>query len=316
MIESALGSIIGSILGGGAAVTPKKVKDEEPKPVPVQEESDAINLKELTPAQKSDLELALVMSGLSTPNLKKLMTQDSIDSSLLGGLAKIFGIPSKSKTLTTPLEDEKTPKTETMPLGEARNKDTSIKGEKEKDKTYTTKGEEAKNKSTVMEIPEEDLDRLIEMVANYDLEKKLKDPDFMSLVDKLAIKNKVHRRDVLNQLTNAWNAEHQKVLDKDMAKHDAGRIDYEKKLKNPKLKEDTEKAAEKYKAETPDYKYDDIKRNKEAKGEKYTGERHSGKPSEEALRKADDFVTKNAGRDYEARLDRAQNKTSIYRPGE
>lgn len=312
MIESALGSIIGSILGGGAAVTPKKVKDEEPKPVPVQEESDAINLKELTPAQKSDLELALVMSGLSTPNLKKLMTQDSIDSSLLGGLAKIFGIPSKSKTLTTPLEDEKTPKTETMPLGEARNKDTSIKGEKEKDKTYTTKGEEAKNKSTVMEIPEEDLDRLIEMAYSDWSEKN---PKLMEVARQIAMKNKMHVKDVLAQGKKVYDERYQKKLDDEMKQHDAGRIDYEKKLKNPKLKEDTEKAAEKYKAETPDYKYDDIKRNKEAKGEKYTGERHSGKPSEEALRKADDFVTKNAGRDYEARLDRAQNKTSIYRPG-
>lgn len=321
MVEAALANLANSILGGGLAATAKKKesKKEEPKEKVLESESvkapesDSISLKELSPEQKTNLELALVMSGMKTPRLKNLMKQDSIDSKILGAFADILGLP---KTKTTPLEEGKAPKTETMPVPESSaKKDTTIKGEEAKGKNYTTKGEEPKSKGTVMEIPEEDLSRLIEMVANYDLEKKLKDPDFMSLVDKLAIKNKVHRRDVLTQLTNAWNAEHQKRLESDLAKHDAGRIDYEKKLKDPKLKEATEKAAEKYKAEAPDYKYDDVKAKREAEGEKYTGERYSGKPSEEELRKADDFVWKNAGRDYAPRLDRAQNKTSIYRPG-
>lgn len=338
MIEGALTSLMNSILTGTALTSAgkgmnkkeaPKVVESEDKPKEEKAESQKLSKKEI-----DELEYLLLAGGLDTKQVKSVLSGDVVprkwfkdfDRDILKQIASITGTNDYSAFIydgeklgkgytSIPLTKRNKPNTETMPLEEGKNKDTSIKGEKAKDKTYTTKGEEAKNKSTVMEIPEEDLSRLIEMVANYDLEKKLKDPDFMSLVDKLAIKNKVHRRDVLTQLTNAWNAEHQKVLDKDMEKHDAGRVDYEKKLKDPKLKADTDKAAEKYKAETPDYKYDDVKAKREAEGEKYTGERHSGKPSEEELRKADDFVWENAGRDYAPRLDRAQNKTSIYRPG-
>ena len=315
MVEAALANLANSILGGGLAATAKnkESKKEEPKEKVLESESvkapesDSISLKELSPEQKTNLELALVMSGMKTPRLKNLMKQDSIDSKILGAFADILGLP---KTKTTPLEEEKAPKTETMPVPESSaKKDTTIKGEEAKGKNYTTKGDEAKSKGTVMEIPEEDLSRLIEMIG-YNT------PDWNSPeLSKFAMKKGMHLRDVVKQVQDAWNKKYQKLLESDMAKHDAGRIDYEKKLKDPKLKADTDKAAEKYKAETPDYKYDDVKRNKEAKGEKYTGERYSGKPSEEELRKADDFVWKNAGRDYAPRLDRAQNKTSIYRTG-
>lgn len=340
MIEGALTSLINSILSGSVAATGavKPKKEDKPKAKVLESEpetkEDKAESQSLSKEEKDEIEYLLLAGGLTTPQVKQALSGDTIprkwlkdlDRGTLKQIAEIAGINDYSNLIydgenlgkgytSIPLTKRNKPKTETVPLEEGKNKDTSIKGEKAKDKAYTTKGEEAKNKSTVMEIPEEDLSRLIEMVANYDLEKKLKDPDFMSLVDRLAIKNKVHRRDVLTQLKNAWNAEHQKVLDKDMEKHDAGRIDYEKKLKDPKLKEATDKAAEKYKAETTDYKYDDVKAKREAEGEKYTGERYSGKPSEEELRKADDFVWKNAGRDYAPRLDRAQNKTSIYRPG-
>lgn len=341
MLEGALTSLMNNILTGAALTSAGKSTNKKEAPKVIESEEDKpreekAEIRKLTKDELDELEYLLLAGGLDTKQVKSVLSGDVVprkwfkdfDRDILKQIASITGEKYYENIVygdggklgkgytTIPLSKRVEPKTETMPLGESEGKKgTTIEGEEAKNKDTVMKGEEAKSKGTVMEIPEEDLSRLIKMVANYDLEKKLKDPDFMSLVDRLAIKNKVHRRDVLTQLTNAWNAEHQKVLDKDMEKHDAGRIDYEKKLKNPKLKEATDKAAEKYKEETPDYKYDDVKRNKEAKGEKYTGERYAGKPSEEALRKADDFVTKNAGRDYEARLDRAQNKTSIYRTG-
>lgn len=317
MVESALGNLMASILSGGTATlaTPKKA---EPKTKTIEEdgkirsdkapESDVINIKELTPEQKSNLELALVMSGVKTPRLKNLMKQDSLDSGLLGAFAKIMGIPTtKGKTTTTPLEEGKSPKTETMPIPEDKNKTYTTKGEEKKSKQTTTReGDEKASKGTVMEIPEEDLSRLIELVGHND-------PDWNSPeLSKFAMKKGMHLRDVVKQVQAAWEKKYQKTLESDLAKHDAGRVNYEKKLKDPKLKADTKKAAEKYKAETPDYKYDDVKRRNEAKGEQYTTERHSGEPSKEAVDKADDFVMKNAGRDYEARLDRAKNYSSIW----
>lgn len=323
MIESALGNLMGSILGGGAAATTMKKKEDKAEPVgkDVEKrsdkapESDAINLKELTPEQKTDLELALVMSGVKTPRLKDLMKQDSIDSGLLGAMAKILGLPTtKGKTLTTPLEDGKTPKTETMPIPEKGkgSNTTTTKGEEAKNKSTVMKGEEAKNKSTVMEIPEKDLNRLIEMIGHNT-------PDWNSpkLAD-FAMKKGMHLKDVVKQVQDAWEKKYQKTLESDLqkqAKKD-GRVEYDKKIKSRKYQEDTDKAAEKYKAETPDYKYDDVKRKNEAKGEEYTTERHSGEPSKEAIDKADEFVMKNAGRDYAPRLDRAKNYTSIWGRGE
>ena len=319
MIESALGNLMGSILGGGAAATTMKKKEDKAEPVgkDVEKrsdkapESDAINLKELTPEQKTDLELALVMSGVKTPRLKDLMKQDSIDSGLLGAMAKILGLPTaKGKTLTTPLENGKSPKTETMPIPEKGkgSNTTTTKGEEAKDKKTVMKGEDSTSKGTVMEIPEEDLSRLIELVGHND-------PDWNSpkLAD-FAMKKGMHLRDVVKQVQDAWEKKYQKTLESDLQKQAQkdGRVNYDKKLKSPAYKKATEKAAEKYKEETPDYKYDDVKRKNEAKGEEYTTERHSGEPSKEAVDKADDFVMKNAGRDYEARLDRAKNYSSIW----
>lgn len=319
MIESALGNLMSSILGGGAAATTMKKKEDKAEPVgkDVEKrsdkapESDAINLRELTPEQKTDLELALVMSGVKTPRLKDLMKQDSIDSGLLGAMAKILGLPTtKGKTLTTPLENGKSPKTETMPIPEKGkgSNTTTTKGEEAKDKKTVMKGEGSTSKGTVMEIPEEDLSRLIEMIGHND-------PDWNSpkLAD-FAMKKGMHLKDVVKQVQDAWEKKYQKTLESDLqkqAKKDS-RVNYDKKLKSPAYKKATEEAAEKYKKETPDYKYDDVKRKNEAKGEQYTTERHSGEPSKEAVDKADDFVMKNAGRDYEARLDRAKNYSSIW----
>lgn len=319
MIESALGNLMGSILGGGAAATTMKKKEDKTEPVgkDVEKrsdkapEGDAINLKELTPEQKTDLELALVMSGVKTPRLKDLMKQDSIDSGLLGAMAKILGLPTtKGKTLTTPLENGKSPKTETMPIPEkGKGKGYTTKGEEAKDKKTVMKGEGSTSKGTVMEIPEKDLSRLIE-VANYNLD--------ADEVIEAAMKYKMPLKQLQEMLKAELNKRHQKALESDLqkqAKKD-GRVEYDKKIKSRKYQEDTDKAAEKYKAETPDYKYDDVKRKNEAKGEEYTTERHSGEPSKEAVDKADDFVMKNAGRDYEARLDRAKNYSSIWGRGE
>lgn len=319
MIESALGNLMGSILGGGAAATTMKKKEDKAEPVgkDVEKrsdkapESDAINLKELTPEQKTDLELALVMSGVKTPRLKDLMKQDSIDSGLLGAMAKILGLPTtKGKTLTTPLENGKSPKTETMPIPEkGKGKGYTTKGEEAKDKKTVMKGEGSTSKGTVMEIPEKDLSRLIE-VANYNLD--------ADEVIEAAMKYKMPLKQLQEILKAELNKRHQKALESDLqkqAKKD-GRVEYDKKIKSRKYQEDTDKAAEKYKAETPDYKYDDVKRKNEAKGEEYTTERHSGEPSKEAIDKADEFVMKNAGRDYVPRLDRAKNYTSIWGRGE
>lgn len=327
MVESALGNLMASILGGGLAATGTKKeakKSETDKKVTEGEktiapEGESINLKELSPSQKSDLELALVMSGLSTPKLKNLMKQDSIDGSMLGGLAKILGIPTtKGKTLTTPLEDGKSPKTETMPIPEKGkgSNTTTTKGEEAKDKKTVMKGEGSTSKGTVMEIPEADLSKLIEMAKYTDFDEK--NGKLMEVARQIAMKNKMHVKDVLAQAKRVYDERYQKTLESDLqkqAKKD-GRVDYDKKIKSRKYQEDTDKAAEKYKAETPDYKYDDVKRKNEAKGEEYTTERHSGEPSKEAVDKADDFVWKNAGRDYAPRLDRAKNYSSIWGRGE
>lgn len=317
MVESALGNLMASILSGGtaASATPKKA---EPKTETIGKdvetrsdkapESDVINIKELTPEQKSNLELALVMSGVKTPRLKNLMKQDSLDSGLLGAFAKIMGIPTtKGKTTTTPLEEGKSPKTETMPIPEdGRSKGTTIKGEEKKDKQYTTKeGDEKASKGTVMEIPEADLSKLIEK-AEYNLD--------ADEVIEAAMKYKMPLKQLQEILKAELNKRHQKALESDLQKQAQkdGKVNYDQKLKSKKYQEDTKKAGEKYKAETPDYKYDDVKARNEAKGEEYTTERHSGEPSKEAVDKADDFVMKNAGRDYGARLDRAKNYTSIW----
>lgn len=333
MIEGALTSLINSILSGSVAATGavKPKKEDKPKAKVLESEpetkEDKAESQSLSKEEKDEIEYLLLVGGLTTPQVKQALSGDTIprkwlkdlDRGTLKQIAEIAGVNDYSNLIydgeklgkgytSIPLTKRNKPKTETVPLEEGKNKDTSIKGEKAKDKTYTTKGEEAKNKSTVMEIPEEDLDRLIAK-AEYNL-----DAEEVKLT---AIRLGVPLKVVQDALRARLNEKHQKALEDDLRKQTAkeGKVSYDNKLKDPKYKEATEKAAEKYKAETPDYKYDDVKRSKEAKGEKYTGERYSGKPSEEALRKADDFVTENAGRDYDARLDRAKNKTSIYRSG-
>ena len=174
------------------------------------------------------------------------------------------------------------------------------------------KGEGSTSKGTVMEIPEADLSKLIEMAKYTDFDEK--NGKLMEVARQIAMKNKMHVKDVLAQAKRVYDERYQKTLESDLqkqAKKD-GRVNYDQKLKSPAYKKATEKAAEKYKEETPDYKYDDVKRKNEAKGEEYTTERHSGEPSKEAVDKADDFVWKNAGRDYAPRLDRAKNYSSIW----
>jgi len=334
MIEGALTSLMNSILTGAALSSagkgmnkkeaPKVVESEDNKPKEEKAENQKLSKKEI-----DELEYLLLAGGLDTKQTKKVLSGDVVprkwfqdfDRDILKQIASITGTNDYSAFIydggklgkgytSIPLSKRNKPNTETMPLGEAKGKKgTTIEGEEAKNKDTVMKGDEAKSKGTVMEIPEEDLSRLIEMIG-------YNSPDWNSpKLAEFAMKKGMHLRDVVKQVQDAWNKKYQKQLESDLAKHDSGRIDYEKKLKSPKLKEDTDKAAEKYKAETPDYKWEDVKRNNEAKGEKYTSERHSGKPSAQELDKADKFVNENAGRDYKVRLDRAQNKTSIYRPG-
>lgn len=333
MIEGALTSLMNSILTGAALSSAgkgmnkkeaPKVIESEDKPKEEKAESQKLSKKEI-----DELEYLLLAGGLDTKQVKSILSGDVVprkwfkdfDRDILKQIASITGTNDYSAFIydgdklgkgytSIPLSKRNKPNTETMPLGEAKGKKgTTIEGEEAKNKDTVMKGEEAKSKGTVMEIPEEDISRLIEMIG-------YNSPDWNSPeLSKFAMKKGMHLRDVVKQVQEAWNKKYQKLLESDLAKHDSGRIDYEKKLKDPKLKEATDKAAEKYKTETPDYKWEDVKRSNEAKGEKYTSERHSGKPSAQELEKADDFVNENAGRDYKARLDRARNKTSIYRPG-
>lgn len=336
MIEGALTSLMNSILTGAALSSAgkgmnkkeaPKVIESEDKPKEEKAESQKLSKKEI-----DELEYLLLAGGLDTKQVKSVLSGDVVprkwfedfDRDILKQIASITGTNDYSAFIydgdklgkgytSIPLTKRNKPNTETMPLGEAKGKKTTIEGEEAKNKDTVMKGEEAKSKGTVMEIPEEDLSRLIEMAQYTDWDEK--NPKLMEVAKQIAMKNKMHVKDVLAQGKAYYDKDYQKKLESDLAKHDAGRIDYEKKLKDPKLKEATDKAAEKYKAETPDYKWEDVKRNNEAKGEKYTSERHSGKPSAQELEKADEFVNENAGRDYKARLDRAQNKTSIYRTG-
>jgi hypothetical protein len=333
MIEGALTSLMNGILSGAALTSAgKKTDKKEDKQLtePRLKKKASVASDEgqkLTKEEKDELEYLLVAGGLSTKQAKEALSGEPVprkwfmdfDKDTLKQIADITGAYDYSnfiydgdkigKGMTViPLTKRNKPNTETMPLGEAKGKKTTIEGEEAKDKKTVMKGEEAKNKSTVMEIPEEDLSRLIE-VAKYNLD--------ADEVIETAMRLKMPLKQLQEILKAELNKKHQKALEDDLQKQAQkdGRIEHDNKIKDPKFKKATEEAAEKYKKETPDYKYDDVKRKNEAKGEQYTTERHSGEPSKEEVDKADDFVMKNAGRDYEARLDRAKNYTSIYRPG-
>jgi hypothetical protein len=333
MIEGALTSLMNGILSGAALTsagkkTDKKEDKQLTEPRLKKKASGASDEgRKLTKEEKDELEYLLVAGGLSTKQAKEALSGEPVprkwfmdfDKDTLKQIADITGAYDYSnfiydgdkigKGMTViPLTKRNKPNTETMPLGEAKGKKTTIEGEEAKDKKTVMKGEEAKKKGTVMEIPEEDLSRLIEEIG-------FNDPDWDSpLIDQFAMNKRMHKKDVLKQLQDSWNREHQERLNNDLQKQAQkdGRIEHDNKIKDPKFKKATEEAAEKYKKETPDYKYDDVKRKNEANGKQYTTERHSGEPSKEEIDKADDFVMKNAGRDYEARLDRAKNYSSIW----
>jgi len=335
MIEGALTSLMNSILSGAALTsagkkTDKKEDKQLTEPRLKKKASGASNEgQKLTKEEKDELEYLLVAGGLSTKQAKEVLSGEPVprkwfkdmDRDTLKQIADITGAYDYSQFIydgdklgkgmtVIPLTKRNKPNTETMPLGEAKGKKTTIEGEEAKGKKTTIEGEEAKSKSTVMEIPEEDLSRLIEEIG-------YNDPDWDSpLIDQFAMNKRMHKKDVLKQLQDSWNREHQKRLNNELQKQSQkeGRVNYDKKIKSPAYKKATEEAAEKYRKETPDYKYDDVKRKNEAKGEEYTTERHTRENPAE-IEKADDFVKKNAGRDYDARLDRARNMTSVYRPG-
>lgn len=334
MIEGALTSLMNGILGGAALTsagkkTDKKEDKQLTEPRLKKKASGASNEgQKLTKEEKDELEYLLVAGGLSTKQAKEALSGEPVprkwfmdfDKDTLKQIADITGAYDYSnfiyegdkigKGMTViPLTKRNKPNTETMPVPEKKEgKGYTTKGEEAKDKKTVMKGEGSTSKGTVMEIPEKDLSRLIEMIGHND-------PDWNSpkLAD-FAMKKGMHLRDVVKQVQDAWEKKYQKTLESDLQKQAQkdGRVNYDQKLKSPAYKKATEKAAEKYKKETPDYKYDDVKARNEAKGEEYTTERHSGEPSKEAVDKADDFVMKNAGRDYEARLDRAKNYSSIW----
>lgn len=334
MIEGALTSLMNGILGGAALTsagkkTDKKEDKQLTEPRLKKKASGTSNEgQKLTKEEKDELEYLLVAGGLSTKQAKEALSGEPVprkwfmdfDKDTLKQIADITGAYDYSnfiyegdkigKGMTViPQTKRNKPNTETMPVPEKKEgKGYTTKGEEAKDKKTVMKGEGSTSKGTVMEIPEEDLSRLIEMVG-------YNDPDWNSPeLSKFAMKKGMHLRDVVKQVQAAWESKYQKQLEDDLQKQAQkdGRVNYDKKIKSPAYKKATEKAAEKYKEETPDYKYDDVKRKNEAKGEEYTTERHSGEPSKEAVDKADDFVMKNAGRDYEARLDRAKNYSSIW----
>lgn len=334
MIEGALTSLMNGILGGAALTsTGKKTDKKEDKqltePKLKKKASGASDEgQKLTKEEKDELEYLLVAGGLSTKQAKEALSGEPVprkwfkdmDRDTLKQIADITGAYDYSnfiydgdkigKGMTViPLTKRNKPNTETMPVPEKKEgKGYTTKGEEAKDKKTVMKGEGSTSKGTVMEIPEKDLSQLIELVGHND-------PDWNSPeLSKFAMKKGMHLRDVVKQVQDEWEKKYQKLLEDDLQKQAQkdGRVNYDKKLKSPAYKKATEKAAEKYKEETPDYKYDDVKRKNEAKGEEYTTERHSGEPSKEAVDKADDFVMKNAGRDYEARLDRAKNYSSIW----
>lgn len=341
MIEGALTSLMNSILGGAALTSAGTssgkgmAKKEAPK-VMESEDNDKpkekVEYEKLTKEEIDELEYLLLAGGLDTKQVRKVLSGEvfprkwlkDVDRDILKQVANITGEKHYENLIygdggkagkgytVIPLSKQKKPQTETMPLGKPKKKGTTIEGEEAKNKDTVMKGEEAKSKGTVMEIPEEDLSRLIEEIG-------YNDPDWDSpLIDQLAMSKRMHRKDVLKQLQEAWNREYQERLNNDLQKQAEkdGRVNYDNKIRSSAYKKAHEKAADEYKEKTPDFKYDDVKRKNEEKGEEYTTERHSGEPSKEKVDKADDFVMKNAGRDYEARLDRAKNYSSIWGRGQ
>jgi len=336
MVEAALANLINSILAGGMASVAAKpsVKTETSKKPDLLDEDKketAEDRVELTQKEKEELEYLLIAGGLSTKEAKQALSGDLIprsklkdfDRDVLKQIADITGANDYSNFIydgdklgkgytTIPLSKPNKPKVETVPTTEKEKGSGTLttEGEEAKDKTTVTKGEEPESKDTVMEIPEEDLISLIKAITRG------KEPDWSSpKIGDYCRKTGHSYSDVVRQLKNSWEKQYQKQLEEDFAKHGNKRVNYDKKIKSDQYKKDTEEAAKKYKAEHPSHKWDDVKAKKEAEGEEYTGERYSGEPSAEALEKANDFVMKNAGRDYEDRLQRAKDLAAIWNRG-
>lgn len=333
MIGTALANLANSILAGGlasAAVKPA-VKTETNNKVDLLDDTKketAEDRVELTQKEKEELEYLLIAGGLSTKEAKRALSGDTIprsklkdfDRDVLKQIADITGAKDYSDFIydgdklgkgytVIPLSKPNKPKVETIPTDDKEKGSGTLttEGEEAKDKTTVTKGEKSESKDTVMEIPEQDLISLIKAASRKGI------PDWSSsIIDDFCYKTGRNKRAVLKQLQDYWNAQHQKQLEEDLAKTDNKRVSYESKIKSDKYKKDTEEAAKKYRAENPDYKWDDVKAKKEAAGEEYTGERHSGAPSEKAIEKADDFVMKNAGSDYKDRLRLAKDYANIW----
>lgn len=334
MIEGALTSLMNGILGGAALTsTGKKTDKKEDKqltePRLKKKASGASDEgRKLTKEEKDELEYLLVAGGLSTKQAKEALSGEPVprkwfmdfDKDTLKQIADITGAYDYSnfiydgdkigKGMTViPLTKRNKPNTETMPLGEAKGKKTTIEGEEAKDKKTVMKGEDAKKKDTVMEIPEEDLSRLIE-VAKYNLD--------ADEVVETAMRLGVPLKQVQDILKADLDKKHQKAAEEDLkntlekGNMVRNKINVDKTHRSPGYQKKHKEAVEKFKAETPDYNIDDVQAKNKAKGEEYTTERHSGMPSEEELRKADEFVWKNAGRDYGPRLDRANNYSNIW----
>jgi len=335
MIEGALTSLMNSILTGAALTSAGKgmnkkeaskvVESEENKPKEEKAESQKLSKKEI-----DELEYLLLAGGLDTKQVKSVLSGDVVprkwfedfDRDILRQIADITGVNDYSAFIydgdklgkgytSIPLSKRNKSQGETMPLGEeAGKKGTTIEGEEAKNKNTVMKGEEAKSKGTVMEIPEEDLSRLIEL-SKYNLD--------ADVVTETAMRLGIPLEQVKDILRADLAKKHQKAAEEDLKNTlEHSNMVHKKKVKpedvhkRPDYQKKHEEAVKKFKAETPDYNIDDVQAKNRAKGEEYTTERHTGMPSEEKLRKADDFVWKNAGRDYGPRLDRANNYSNIW----
>lgn len=331
MIEGALTSLMNSILTGAALTSAGKGMNKKEAPKVIESEDDKpkekkAEIRKLTKDELDELEYLLLAGGLDTKQVKSVLSGDVVprkwfkdfDRDILKQIASITGEKYYENIVygdggklgkgytTIPLSKRAEPKTETMPLGESEGKKgTTIEGEEAKNKDTVMKGEEAKSKGTVMEIPEEDLSRLIEMIG-------YNSPDWNSpKLAEFAMKKGMHLRDVVKQVQAEWNRKYQKQLENDLKKQTQkdGVVKYDKKINSPQYKAEHEKAAEKYKAETPDYKWEDVKKKNEAEGKKYDGRRHSNE-SYSSVQRAEDYADATGSKDWVKRHKR------ITAPGE
>jgi len=336
MIEGAMTSLMNGILGGAALTSAGKgMMNEEKGGLKVLESEDdkpkekKTENQKLTKDERDELEYLLVAGGLSTLQAKEALSGEPVprkwfkdfDKDILKQIADITGTKDYSEFIydgnklgegmtVIPLSKHNKPNTETMPLGESKKEDTTIEGDKAKNKDTVMKGDEAKSKDTVMEIPEEDLSRLIEL-SKYNLD--------ADVVAETAMRLGIPIEQVQDILRADLAKKHQKAIEEDLKNTlEHSNMVHKKKVKpedvhkRPDYQKKHEEAVKKFKAETPDYNIDDVQAKNKAKGEEYTTERHTGVPSVEEISKADDFVWKNAGRDYGPRLERANNYSKIW----